>query len=280
MTKYKVDLLWADGYGFPYGNYGKEVFRTLFNNSLKQYGKINAVGIAKVDNESMLVRDIEAGVADSILPYPWDGIFTFTHWFYKEDDPLMHNARTVIELLSDIVSKNGNMLLNVELKADGTIAPEHKKILDEVGQWVRINSKAIYGSRPWTVYGDNLNSCLRNVERHIVNADAGQVLEEAQKENFNARTVNSTPYGSDEVRFTVCGSKLYVIVLNPESGTIRVPVLGFGSSEHPGKISSVRMLGSQQNISFSQSEDNLSMDIPDERPTSYAVVFEVDGAIN
>ena len=110
----------------------------------------------------------------------------------------------------------------------------------------------IYGSRPWTVYGDNLNSCLRNVERHIVNADAGQVLEEAQKENFNARTVNSTPYGSDEVRFTVCG----------------------------GKISSVRMLGSQQNISFSQSEDNLSMDIPDERPTSYAVVFEVDGAIN
>ena len=155
------------------------------------------------------------------------------------------------------------MLLNVELKADGTIAPEHKKILDEVGQWVRINSKAIYGSRPWTVYGDNLNSCLRNVERHIVNADAGQVLEEA-----------------DEVRFTVCGSKLYVIVLNPESGTIRVPVLGFGSSEHPGKISSVRMLGSQQNISFSQSEDNLSMDIPDERPTSYAVVFEVDGAIN
>lgn len=138
----------------------------------------------------------------------------------------------------------------------------------------------IYGSRPWTVYGDNLNSCLRNVERHIVNADAGQVLEEAQKENFNARTVNSTPYGSDEVRFTVCGSKLYVIVLNPESGTIRVPVLGFGSSEHPGKISSVWMLGSQQNISFSQSEDNLSMDIPDERPTSYAVVFEVDGAIN
>lgn len=68
VTKYKVDLLWVDGYGFPYGNYGKEVFRTLFNNSLKQYGKINAVGIAKVDNESMLVRDIEAGVADSILP--------------------------------------------------------------------------------------------------------------------------------------------------------------------------------------------------------------------
>ena len=150
-----------DGYGFPYGDYGKEVFRTLFNNSLKQYGRINAVGIAKVDKEPMLVRDIEAGVADTILPYPWDGIF---------------NARTVIELLSDIVSKNGNMLLNVELKADGTIAPEHKKILDEVGQWVRINSKAIYGSRPWTVYGDNLNSCLRNVERHIVNADAGQLM--------------------------------------------------------------------------------------------------------
>lgn len=86
------------------------------------------------------------------------------------------------------------MLLNVELMADGTIAPEHKEILDEVGQWqwIRINSKAIYGSRPWRIYGDNLNSCLQNIERHIVNADAGQVLKEAPKDNFNARTVNST----------------------------------------------------------------------------------------
>lgn len=279
VTKYNVDLLWVDGYGFPYENYGKEVFRTLFNNSLKQNGKINAVGIAKVNNEPMLVRDIEAGVADKILPYPWDGIFTFTHWFYKEDDPLMHNARTIIELISDIISKNGNMLLNVELMGDGTIAPAHKGILDEIGRWININEKAIYGSKPWIIYGDNLNSCLREVERNIVNADVENVKRKAQKENFNARTVNSSPYGHDEVRFTIHNNNLYIFVLNPETGQIEMPALGLASPEHPNKIHSIKLLGSHSKIIFKQNKDKLILEIPDKRPTNYAAVFEVQGAL-
>ncbi len=279
VTKYNVDLLWVDGYGFPYGEYGKEVFRTMFNNSLKRHGKIEAVGIAKVDDEPMLVRDIEAGVADSILPFSWDGIFIFTHWFYKKDNPSMHNARTIIELLSDIVSKNGNMLLNVELKGDGTIPEEHKAILDSIGEWIRINHEAIYGSTPWHVYGDNLNSCLREKERNIVNADTETVEREATKENFNARTVNSTPYGHDEVRFTVVGEKLYAFVLNPETGFIELPALGL-SSKGSNKIRSVRMLGSDQKIDFEQNEEKLILRIPNKRPTPYTVVFEVDGVID
>lgn len=279
VTKYHVDLLWVDGYGFPYGKYGKEVFRTLFNNSLRRSGKIDAVGIAKVNDEPMLVRDIEAGVAEGILPYPWDGIFTFTHWFYKEDDPLMHNARTIIELTSDIISKNGNMLLNVELMADGTIAPAHKGILDEVGQWMRINGKAVYASKPWKVYGDNLNSCLREVERNIVNADKEHVLKEAQKENFNARTVASTPYGPDEVRFTTRGKSLFVFVLNPKAGTIKLPTLGLGSEQHPGKISSIRLLGKAGKVRFSQAQQWLELEVPEQLPTPYTAVFEVKGVL-
>ncbi len=279
VTKYNIDLLWVDGYGFPYGDYGKEVFRTMFNNSLKKDGKINAVGIAKVNNEPMLVKDIEAGVADKMLPYPWDGIFTFTHWFYKEDDPLMHNARTIIELTSDIISKNGNMLLNVELMADGTIAPAHKGILDDIGRWININANAIYASKPWTIYGDNLNSCLREIERNIVNADVGNVLQNAQKENFNARTVASAPYGHDEVRFTTNGKTLYVFVLNPATGSIELPSLGLGSSEKPGKIRSVKMLGSREKIRFRQDQKKLVLDVPEKRPTLYTAVFEVQGVL-
>ncbi|WP_455673882.1 alpha-L-fucosidase [Phocaeicola sp.] len=277
VTKYNIDLLWVDGYGFPYGKYGKEVFRTLFNNSLDRHGKTNAVGIAKVEKEPMLVRDIEAGVANEILPYPWDGIFTFTHWFYKEDDALMHNARTVIELTSDIISKNGNMLLNVELMGDGTLAPAHKGILDDVGRWMAVNGKAVYASRPWKIYGDNLNSCLREKERNIVNADMANVLKEAQDENFNARTVASTPYGPDEVRFTVCNGKLYIFVLHPATGTIELPSLGLGSAQQPGKISSIKMLGGRGKVHFRQDADKLVLEVPEERPTPYTVVFEVKG---
>lgn len=279
VTKYNVDLLWVDGYGFPYGNYGKEVFRTLFNNSLNRHGKIDAVGIAKVENEPMLVKDIEAGVAASILPYPWDGIFTFTHWFYKKDNPSMHNARTVIELLCDIVSKNGNMLLNVELKGDGTIPAEHKMILDSIGDWMKINQEAIYASKPWTVYGDNLNSCQRVKERNIINADVSNVLDNAAEENFNARTVFSTPYDSDEVRFTVKGDLLYIMVLNPKQGKIKLPVLGLNSPQHSGKIKKIELLGSKNKVNFIQSGDYLLLDVPQNLPTPYAAVFKVKGAL-
>lgn len=279
ITKYNVDLLWVDGYGFPYGEYGKEVFRKLFNNSLQRNGKINAVGIAKVDKEPMLVKDIEAGVANEILPYPWDGIFTFTHWFYKEDDALMHDARTIIELTSDIISKNGNMLLNVELMGDGTITPGHKGILDEVGRWANINEKAIYASKPWKVYGDNLNSCKRVAERNIVNADADNVNANATEENFNARTVRSTPYGHDEVRFTVHGDKLYIFVLNPAAGEIELPALGLASPQQPSCITSIKMLGGKGKVNFHQDNDKLTLEIPHERPTLYTAVFEVKGAL-
>ncbi|MDE6181041.1 MAG: alpha-L-fucosidase [Phocaeicola sp.] len=279
VTKYNVDLLWVDGYGFPYGDYGKEVFRTLFNNSLKRNGKINAVGIAKVEKEPMLVKDIEAGVANKMLPYPWDGIFTFTHWFYKEDDALMHDARTIIELTSDIISKNGNMLLNVELMGDGTIAPGHKGILDEVGHWININEKAIYASKPWKIYGDNLNSCKRVMERNIVNADVDNVNANATDENFNARTVRSTPYGHNEVRFTTQGNKLYIFVLNPIEGTIELPALGLDSPQHPSKITSIKMLGRKGKVNFQQDKDKLILEVPHKRPTLYTTVFEVKGAL-
>ncbi|MGN0229859.1 MAG: alpha-L-fucosidase [Muribaculaceae bacterium] len=275
VTKYNVDLLWVDGYGFPYGKYGKEVFRTLFNNSLKRHGKIDAVGIAKVDKEPMLVKDIEAGVADKMLPYPWDGIFTFTHWFYKEDNPSMHNARTVIELLCDIVSKNGNMLLNVELKGDGTLPAEHKEILDSVGAWMKINKEAIYASKPWVVYGDNLNSCQRVKERNILNADANNVLANATDENFNARTVTSTPYDSDEVRFTLNGDVLYIMVLNPRVGQIKLPTLGLKSPDTFGEIKQIKMLGSKEKVKYVRNDDYLLLDVPQNRPTPYAAVFKV-----
>lgn len=77
---------------------------------------------------------------------------------------MRHNARTIIEMLIDMNSKNGNLLLNVELRPDGTIPEEHKVILDEVGAWVNLNSEAIYGSKPWKVYGDNLNSIVQRLK--------------------------------------------------------------------------------------------------------------------
>lgn len=171
------------------------------------------------------------------------------------------------------------MLLNVELKGDGTIPAEHKIILDSIGEWMKINKEAIYASKPWSVYGDNLNSCQRVKERNILNADVNNVLNNASKENFNARTVTSTPYDFDEVRFTTKDNILYISILNPKKGTIKLPALGLKSPQHPKKISHISMLGCKEQIIFSQEDDYLLIEVPEHRPTPYAVVLKVEGAL-
>ena len=145
VTKYDVDFLWFDGRGFPYGEYGKEAFRTFYNNDLKKHGKINAVITGKIPGgDPAIIHDIEQGVEPEIYPKPWQSICSYTHWFYKKDDASRHDSRSTIELLIDVVSKNGNFVLNVELLPDGTISPDHKVILDDFGVWLKLNGEAIY----------------------------------------------------------------------------------------------------------------------------------------
>ena len=63
-----------------------------------------------------------------------------------------------MKLLVDIVSKNGNLLLSVPLRADGTFDEKEEKILNEFGNWMNINKEAIYQTRPWKIFGEGPNS--------------------------------------------------------------------------------------------------------------------------
>jgi alpha-L-fucosidase len=184
----------------------------------------------------------------------------------------------VIEMMADIISKNGNLLLNVELFPDGTIPPEEKIMLDDVGAWLKINGEAVYASKPWRIYGDNLNSYLKRSE-NISNADLEALKKQNESEQFNQRTVKSLPYGNDEVRFTVKGNVLYVFVLNPSVGNITLSSLGLKSPYFPDKIESIKMLGSKEKIKYRQNDDSMNLTIPENRPTKYAAVFEVKGVL-
>lgn len=281
VTKYDIDFLWFDGYGFPYKEYGKEVCQTYFNHKLDENGKINAVVAGKFKNEPSTVKDIERGGADTILPYPWQGITTPRTWFYKEDKGQLeyrHNARTIIELLIDYMSKNGNLLLNVELYSDGTIPPEQIILLDKVGDWINLNQEAIYASKPWKIYGDNLNSILKRMEKEVVSeADLEALKNHKKSGHFNERTTQSPEYGHEEVRFTTKEDVLYVFVLNPKGGEIQLPSLGLNSVYCSKKIRSIKMIGSNTKIKFIQSAETLSLYVPNNRPNKYATVFKIEG---
>ncbi|UCS94879.1 alpha-L-fucosidase [Echinicola marina] len=282
VTKYDIDLLWFDGYGFPYDEFGKEVCEAFFNHRLEENGTVDAVIAGKISGESMVVKDIERGGADEILSYPWQGITTLRTWFYKEDPEKMdyqQNARTIIEILADYMSKNGNLLLNVELLADGTIPPEQKVMLDKIGAWVNLNSEAIYASKPWLVYGDNLNSYLKAGDLGVTETDIKALEEQKKSTHFNERTINSPAYGHDEVRFVTKGETLYVIVLNPKSGDIELPALGLRSPHKVGKITAIKMIGANDKISYSQLDEKLVLNVPSKRPNDLATVFKLEGAL-
>ncbi len=252
VTKYDVDMIWFDGYGFPYNEYGKELCRMFTNTDYNEHNKFTKVVVGKMDSERAVVKDIERGGANEILNIPWQGITTFRTWFYKEDDHMKykHNARTVIELLSDYISKNGNLLLNVELLPDGTIPPEQKIMLDEIGAWVNLNAEAIYASKPWKIYGDNLNSFLIDEESNLSETDLKAQKQQKKNEQFNERTIDSQPYGHSEVRFTTKGDILYVFVLNPDQVTIEIPSLGTNSEYGVKEISSIKIIGDDKNVSY------------------------------
>lgn len=279
VGKYQPDMLWFDGRGFPYGDHGKEVSRMFYNQSLRKNGRIDSVVVAKIPGDPAIINDIERGVAEKILPHTWQGTTTFTSWFYKEDIPSKHNARTIIEMLTDVISKNGNLLLNVELFPDGTIPPEQKGYLDEVGAWVNLNAEAIFASKPWVVHGDNLNSGLNNPENAISEADLKDAALLKKRRDYNERTVHSPPYDPGEVRFTVRDDKLFVFVLNPAAGRIRLASLGLDSVHKVKTIRSIRLLGSSTPVVFTQQKDALLMDVPTERPNRHAAVFEITGAL-
>lgn len=278
--KYDVDMLWFDGFGFPYGDYGKEVCQAFYNFKLQKYGKLNAFVCGKFDNEPSTIRDIERGGASEILPYPWQGTLTFGSWFYKKDKDIRHNARTVIEMLIDMNSKNGNLILNVELLPDGTIPPDHKVILDEIGEWIQLNSEAIYASKPWEIYGDNLNSYLKTQhESNIGEVDLETLKKQKNQENFSERTIESLAYGNDEVRFTTKGDALYLFVLNPTAGKIELPSLGISSKQKSRIINSIQMIGSAEKVEFKQYNDKLILIVPEKRPNKFATVFKIKGIL-
>ena len=281
VEKYDLDLLWFDGHNFPYGKVGEKVGERLHNNSLKKHGKINTVlagkpySLTKAQQKGW-VKDFERGVPHEPLGRPWQSITTYQTWFYKQDEGRgpRHNARTMIEYFSDVLSKGGNFLLNVELTSDGSFPKEQKADYDAFGAWVRLNADAIYGSTYWKVTGDNFGGY-----KEKTNADETDLTQLNKKSvDFNERTLESPSYPHEEVRYTVRGDKLYIFVLNPKVGTLSLPTLGLNSKQKPGKITALRMLGGGD-MNFSQDKNKLQFEIPSKRPSKFTLVFELSGAI-
>jgi alpha-L-fucosidase len=259
IDTYQPDLMYSDG-AVPFGEVDRSVFAHFYNANMAWHGgKLEAVYNFKdmaprTDHgeyvDGIGVQDVERGVLGGIKAEPWQTDTCIGNWFYKTG--LQYKpASQVIHMLADIVSKNGNLLLNIPLKHNGTIDPEAEKVLADLGDWMTVNGEAIYGTRPWKVFGEGLTQ------------GGGHFNEDGQR------------YGARDIRFTTRGDDLYALVLGwPADGLVRVRSL----ARDAGTVTRVSLLGRDGELRWTQTQAGLEVQLPTQRAIEYAFALKIRGS--
>jgi alpha-L-fucosidase len=258
IDNYHPDLLYTDG-GIPFGSTGLKLVSHYYNiNARLHGGKVQGVYTSKTASDcehGTCALDIERGVANDIRPHPWQTDTCIGQWHYKKGIRYK-TPKTVVDLLCDIVSRNGNLMLNFPLPNSGMLDDDELKVLDGITQWMSVNSEAIYGTRPWKVAG--------NAKPPAAPGEQG----------FNER--NRKDLTAEDIRFTSKNGAVYAFLMGwPEDPTPSIPQLALGGAE---KIRRVELLGHRGDLKFRQNERALTVEFPKEKPCDYAVALKVQGA--
>jgi alpha-L-fucosidase len=207
IDRYQPDLLYTDG-GIPFDEYGLNLVAHLYNASAERNnGNPESVYTSKGRQdcvEGACVLDIERGLASGISANPWQTDTCIGGWHYDKtiyQEGKYKSPKMVIDMLVDIVSRNGNLLLNFPLPNSGALDPAELKILDEITRWMAVNSEGIYSTRPWKIFGDGPGTKTAAVP--------GQRFNENNRKDLTA----------EDFRFTTKGNALYAFIMGwPEGG--------------------------------------------------------------
>jgi alpha-L-fucosidase len=254
VDNYKPDLLYSDS-KMPFEDVGRTLISHFYNQDItKNNGKLEAVYTCKQASDGLWVEDLERGVKDTSNAYPWQTDTSIGDWYYRTGQKYKTSTE-VIQMLVDIVSKNGNLLLNVVQTPEGDLEPDMLKILDEIGTWTSANGEGIYGSRPWKVFGEK---------------PAGKPVKKLGQfdENFG--------YSSKDIRFTTKGSTLYVFCLGKPEADILIKSLGKSSKLADKAIDSVAMVGSKDKIKWTQTAEALVIKKPANLPVWQVIGFKIE----
>jgi alpha-L-fucosidase len=202
--------------------------------------------------------DIERGKLDTLRLLPWqtDTSISVHSWGYVEHDEY-RTAKSLVHQLMDTVAKNGNLLLNVGPKSDGTIPEEARSVLLQIGDWLRVNGEAVYGTRPFAVFGEGPTTAPKNP---------------------TAKNSDIQTYTAEDIRFTTSrdGGVLYATALGwPASHELTIHTLFQGNPYLRTRVCGVHLLGSDSAIDFRQLPDGLHLTVPAEAPGTIAFVFRI-----
>ncbi|QXV64266.1 alpha-L-fucosidase [Mucilaginibacter sp. 21P] len=266
IDKYGPDVIYFDDTVlplYPISDAGLKIAAHMYNTSIKKHGKLEAVIFGKILDEQQrkcLVWDIERGQTNSIEPLPYQTDTCIGAWHYDRpiyDRNEYKDAKTVIQMLLDIVSKNGNLMLNIPVRGNGTIDEKERIVVEGITKWMKVNSECIYSTRPWKVFGE------------------GPAIESSAP--LNAQGFNegkNRPYTSADFRFTKKGNVLYAAMLDkPAEGKAVIKSLAVTNS---GRVERVGLLGSNNNLEFKQTAEGLEVSLPT-TDSQVAYVFKIQG---
>jgi alpha-L-fucosidase len=255
VDNYHPDLLYSDG-GVVFDNdVGLSMIAHLYNsNAALHDGKVEAVYNCKQKSEGRWVEDLERGIMPRIDPNPWQTDTSIGDWFYNRNWKF-RPVSWVIHMLVDNVSKNGNLLLNVVQRPDGSLDADVEQMLVQLAAWNAIHSEAIYGTRPWLVYGES-----------AVKVKGGGFNEDYK-------------YNAHEIRFTTKGDVLYAIALGwPDDGRLVIHTLAKPAGQDVNRITDIALLGYEGKIEWKQTPEALMVTLPQKKISEYTAALKITGS--
>jgi alpha-L-fucosidase len=271
INKHNPDLLYFDDTImpiYPTSSIGPRIAAYLYNHNMAQHGgKLEAVMTGKQIKgpdavwRAALMLDLERGVTNGSETVPWQTDTCIGNWHYQRSLFENHgykSAKSVVRMLIDIVSKNGNLMLNIPVRGNGTIDDDEIKVLQALAEWIAPNGEAIYGTRPFAVYG----------EGPTANATA-------PASQFGG-IVDVRDYTAQDIRYTSKGGVVYAFVMDwPEDRQVMLKSLATGSSAFPKEIRKIELLGSRSPVTFSRGAGGLTVRLPVEKPNDIAYALKI-----
>ncbi|WP_276091391.1 alpha-L-fucosidase [Pedobacter sp. JY14-1] len=269
ITKYDPELVYFDDTAlplWPVSDAGLRIAAHLYNKSIKKHGKLTGVVCGKILDEQQrkcMVWDIERGQSNKIEPLPWQTDTCIGSWHYDRriyDNNHYKSAKTVVHTLVDVVSKNGNLMLNVPLRGDGSIDDKELAVVEQIGEWMAVNSESIYSTRPWKVFGE------------------GPAMESAaplSAQGFNEG--KGKPFGAEDIRFVTKGKVLYATLLGRPSDNLAL--IRTLKAPEQGKVRKVTLLGHKANLEFEQDATGLKVKLPAQLTGDIAFVLKIEGQL-
>lgn len=267
INQHQPDLIYFDDTAlplWPVSDAGLQIAAHFYNSNLKRSaGKRNGVLFGKILNDDQLkclTWDIERGVPNKSLPHPWQTDTCIGGWHYDRgihDRGHYKSAKAVIHMLADIVSKNGNLLLNVPVRGDGSIDEKEERVLEDLAAWMKVNGEGIFATRPWKVFGEGPASAGAELSAQGFNEGKGK------------------PFTAEDVRYTVSkdGKTLYAIVLGFPEKPVRLTALGRSAGTTARAIT---LLGDTAKTIWKQESDAVVIQAPSRKPDSKdAIIFRI-----